>query len=139
MDTPPLPLAGALPALPPGLRGLVAEFAHTALDEQAVPARILVLCRARIAALHTMPPADGDLPNPSTGALTAAERACLALAEKLPWAWHDISDDEVAAARAALGSDAALVHLIVSLALFDADCRVRLVLGADDAPPAGGG
>jgi len=77
------------------------------------------------------------LANPSR--FSPADRACLALAEKLAWDWHGITDEEIAAARAALGSDAALVQVIVALALLDADCRVRLVLGDAGAGSVRGG
>jgi alkylhydroperoxidase family enzyme len=59
-----------------------------------------------------------------------AERAALAFAEKIPWQHHGVTDDDVAALRAQF-RDAQVVALTVAAAIFDANCRLRLVFGIE--------
>ncbi len=63
----------------------------------------------------------------------ASEQACLAYVERMPFEHTAISDDEADAVRAALG-EPGYVALSVAASLFDALCRVRLVLDLDQDP-----
>lgn len=129
-------------SLRPELAERYRAFYASLWESELLPRRTLELCRLRVAAIHGCDSEweirDGavslgarELEDLRTGRLTEfelAERAALALAEQLPYAHHQISDAQVAAAKAALG-DAGCVALLTALALFDAGCRWRLVLG----------
>ena len=124
-----------------------AQFYATLWRNGHVPRRTLELCRRRIAAIHdcaaessiedaaaalTASEADqvrqGDF-----AAFTEAECAALAVAEKISFLHHDVSDDDVERIRAALG-DAGAVTLLTALAFFDATTRLRIVMNAPDHP-----
>jgi alkylhydroperoxidase family enzyme len=111
-------------------------------DEGVLPARLLELCRLRIAQLNRCEAesviahsesgltiversslARGDIPV----SVTNLERRVLDVASKVPFEIHDIGDDEIEALRKGLGEDG-LVALMLALPLFDANCRLRLVL-----------
>jgi alkylhydroperoxidase family enzyme len=115
-------------------------------DEGVLPARLLELCRLRIASQNGCQ-AESLITHSESG-LTVAERSSLArgdiptsvsdverrvldVASKVPFEIHDLEDDEIEALRRELGDDG-LVALMVALPLFDASCRLRLVL---EVPP----
>ncbi|SRR5579883_1617542 len=126
------PLDAAL-TLRPELAALYRQFRVLPHERALVPAEPLALGRLRIAMLHGCPPADTDpallaalAEWPAASRFGAADRAVLAIAEKLPWRQHEISDAEVAAAVTAFG-EPGCVALLVALALADAECRLNLV------------
>lgn len=111
-------------------------------DEGVLPARLLELCRLRIAGQNRCE-AESLIAHSESG-LTIAERSSLArgdipmsvsdlerrvldVASKVPFEIHGVEDDEIEALRRELGDDG-LVALMVTLPLFDASCRLRLVL-----------
>ncbi len=140
----------AVLGLRPELRDLYRAFYGKLWDEQLLPASILELCRLRVAQLHEC---ESELAVRDEGAgvdqeqldalahwqesdrFSAAEREALLLAEKMPWQHHEITDEEHAALRAHFG-DEGTVALTVGIALFDANCRLRLVLGTEPVPIA---
>ncbi len=114
-------------------------------DEAVLPARLLELCRLRIAGLNrceaesAIAHADSgvtiveraslgcrELPN----SVTDIERRVLELASKVPFEIHGVVDDEIAVLRDELGDDG-VVALMIALPLFDMNCRLRLVLEID--------
>lgn len=125
----------------PELLALYKRFYGTFWDDALLPRPLLELCRRRIAQLHGCE-AELAVVDVASGVtaeqlaavdaweaapcFSAAERAALAVAEKMPWAHHAISDDD----HAELGrhfTEPQVVALTVALALFDANCRLRLV------------
>jgi len=140
----------AVLGLRPDLLRLYRDFYSTLWNGGLVPAQLLELCRLRIATVHASD-AQLALHHAHTGVTdeqvrsldgwrTAAcfspvERAVLAFAEKMPWQHHGVSDDDVAALRAHL-TDAQVVALTVAAAVFDANCRLRLVFGIEPQPLA---
>ena len=140
----------AVLGLRPELRELYRAFYGKLWDEQLLPASILELCRLRVAQLHEC---EAELAVRHAGAgvepaqldaladwqtsdrFTAAERAALLLAEKMPWQHHEITDEEHAVLLSHFGDDGT-VALTVGVALFDANCRLRLVLDTEPSPIA---
>lgn len=132
----------------PELRDLYKRFYGAPWDSALVPRHLLELCRLRIAALHACE-AELAVTDPGAGlseeqrgaigdweratCFTPAQRAALALAEKMPWRHHDIDDSEFAEARRHL-SDPQIVALTVAMALFDANCRLRIVFDLAPSP-----
>ncbi len=154
----PSPFEGVLQQRPDLLR-LHRAFYATLWDHHLVPVNLLELCRLRIAAIHgceaerairhTHAELNGEqlaaLDDWSTAAcFSPCERAVLAVAEKIPWHHHGVTDDDVAALRAHL-TDPQVVALTMAAALFDAHCRLRLVFGVEprrlavDAPASAHG
>ncbi|MFN0096004.1 MAG: carboxymuconolactone decarboxylase family protein [Dehalococcoidia bacterium] len=159
-------LAPADPARPPfeawlshrpELRDLYKRFYGAIWDEGLLPRSIVELCRLRIAQLHDCA-AELAVRDPEAGlseeqlqqldwwersaAFSPAEKAALSLAEKMPWAHHQIEDAEYAELRNHL-SEPQTVALTVALALMDANCRLRLVFdlepsAATSVPSAAG-
>lgn len=138
----PTPLEGVL-GLRPELLALYRDFYGAVWDHALAPANLLELCRRRIAQIHgcdaewAVRHAHAGVSDRQLRALddwrtadcfSPAERAALTCADKMPWQHHGITDADVAALRAHL-ADRAVVALILALTLFDAQCRVRLVLG----------
>ncbi len=145
----PSPLEGVL-GLRPDLLHLYRTFYGTLWDDNLVPAHLLELCRLRIAGIHGCEAERGirhvhaGVTDEQIAALdtwhqaacfSAAERAALAFAEKMPWQHHGVTDDDIAALRAHL-TDAQVVALTVAAAVFDAHCRLRLVFGLEPQPLA---
>jgi alkylhydroperoxidase family enzyme len=109
--------------------------------------RLLELCRLRIAAIHGCEQewvirdarvgvpalALAALRRGDTSAFTEPEQAALAVAERIPHQQHALLDEEVARIREGLGEDGC-VALLNALALFDAICRLKLVLDAPVQP-----
>lgn len=136
-------LDGVLAHRDPLARRFRAFYAHL-WDATRVPTRTLELCRLRIAAIHDcetawrerradVPLADAELDDLWRGEFarfSRDERAALAVAERMPFAHHDIGDTDVAAARASLG-EAGTVALLTAIAFFDVTCRWQLVFGGD--------
>jgi alkylhydroperoxidase family enzyme len=61
------------------------------------------------------------------------DRACLQVAEKIPWDYHSITDDEIDRLRSLFG-DSSGVRLLCAMVLFDMNSRLRLVLEVDSLP-----
>jgi alkylhydroperoxidase family enzyme len=124
-----------------------AQFYATFWHNGHVPRRTLELCRRRIAAIHdcacewsiedaaaALSAADADhVRHGRFAAFDEAERAALAVAEKMPFQHHDIDDEDVERVRAGLG-EAGTVTLMTALAFFDATARLRIVMNAPDHP-----
>jgi alkylhydroperoxidase family enzyme len=109
------PPESLLALLPPALRAKYEAFAGMADAAKLAPAELLAHGRAVIDAAHGL----GAWPK----AASDAERAGNALAEKIPFAYQEISDADFVALRAQL-SDAQLVPLVMSLCLHDAHRRL---------------
>ena len=134
--------------LRPELRDLYAAFYGKLWDDDLLPADLLELCRLRVAQLHDC---EAELAVRHTEAAVSdeqfealadwsesdlfseAQRAALALAEKMPWQHHDLTDDEYSILHEHFG-EAGVVALTIGVALFDANCRLRLALGTEAAP-----
>lgn len=140
----PTPFEGVL-GLRPELLQLYRTFYATLWDHNLVPPNLLELCRLHIAGIHGCEAerAIHHLHAGVTGQQIAAldswrdaacfspaERAALAFAEKIPWQHHGVTDDDVAALREHL-TDAEVVALTVAAAVFDTNCRLRLVFGIE--------
>jgi alkylhydroperoxidase family enzyme len=120
---------------------------YGSLWKDAADPRLLDLCRLRIAQIHRceserhveysfthVTPTDiGNLEGWRDSArFSEAEQAALTIAEKIPWDHHGITDDDINALKPHL-SDADVVTLVCAMVLFDANCRLRLVFGTEDA------
>jgi alkylhydroperoxidase family enzyme len=139
-ETPLARVFGLAPAGWDAFRSLHADLWTTG----AVEARVLDLCRRRVATLLGRD-ADDGLPGPPPGAgATAAqvaalsrwptapcftddERACLAFAEQYVLDPHGFSDADVAAMEAGLGA-AGVAALVLAIAVFEATARFRAAL-----------
>lgn len=133
-------LVGAL-RLDPLLETRFRAFHESLSAADAVPARILDLCRRRIAAIHGLSDdlsgaaGRSSLDSSTRAALRKGNidafdqeaRIALALAEKIPFNHHDVGDQEVEAARSAFGERGA-VALLTALAFADVFCRLQIVL-----------
>ncbi len=143
----PTPFEGVL-GLRPELLGLYRDLYGKLWDDTLVPPALLELCRLRIASLHdceaerVIRHATAGVTEAQIAALdawrtadcfTSVERATLTIADKMCGQVHEVSDEDVAAARQHL-SDAQAVTLMLALGLFDAQCRVRLALGVAPQP-----
>ena len=128
----------------PELQARYRAFMQSVRGDGNVPARVLELCRMRIAQLHECA-AELELSDPAApvntserqqlaegqfDAFTEAEQAALEIAEVIPYAHHQLSDAQVQRADAALGH-AGCVALLTALAFFDVNCRLKLTLGFD--------
>lgn len=127
--------------LEPSLEMRFRAFHDLVQHSDAVPRQILDLCRVRIAFIHGL--SDDLLAVGGEPALDHATRAALqsgtfntfdrdarialALAEKIPFAHHAVTDQEVAEARAVFGERGA-VALLTALAFIDVFCRLQIVL-----------
>ena len=134
-------LPGALRAQP-ALYARCQAFLDQLWRQEALPHRLLHLCRLRIAAVHGCEQAvafgdsRAEVGQPQTTALAAgdlagfteAEQAALRVAEQLPFDHHAISDRAFAEVKAAWGTEAT-VALLVALAFFDVICRWHGTLG----------
>lgn len=103
--------------------------------------RVLELCRLRIAAIHDCASewhyrtpdiflSEQEIAALRTGrfeGMDHCEQAALAVAEKIPFAHHDISDAEVKAVEAGYGPQAT-VALMTAIAFFDVRCRWDAVI-----------
>ena len=134
------------------LKDLYTAFLDSFDNDGLVPERVLALCRLRVAYIHQVPlMAAGDENRLATepseddaAGLTAAqldglklgvfdefdenERIALTLAEKVPHAHHEVSDDDVVAAAGAFDNGGA-VALLTAIAFFDATCRLKAAWG----------
>jgi len=143
----PTPFEGVL-GLRPELLALYRDFYGKLWDDALVPVALLDLCRLRIARLHNCE-AEAVVRHAASGVsdtqiaalddwgaadcFSSAARAALALADKMPWQPHAITDEDIAALRAHL-SDPQVVALMLALTLFDMQCRLRLALGIEPQP-----
>jgi hypothetical protein len=109
------PPASLLSLLLPALRARYEAFAGMPDEARLARPALLALGRAVIDAAHGL----GDWPRPADD----AERAVAAIAEKIPFAHHEISDADFVALRAQL-ADAEVVPLVMALCLHDAHRRV---------------
>ena len=104
-------------SLTPALRAKYEAFAGMPDEAKLAPPELLALGRAVIDAAHGL----GAWPRPASD----VERAVNAIAERIPFAHHEISDSDFAALRAHL-SDAQVVPLIMALCLHDAHRRQQI-------------
>lgn len=104
-----------LSTLAPALREKYEAFAALPDEAQLAPPALLALGRAVIDAAHGA----GPWPRPASD----VERAVVAIAEKIPFAHHEISDAEFAALRAQL-ADPQVVALVMALCLHDSHRRL---------------
>jgi len=127
-------------------------------SDDRVPRRVLELCRLRIAAIHGCeaewvirdarvalePEALAALREGRFAAFSPAEQAALAIAERLPYAHHQVTDEHVAELSGSYGA-AGAVALLTALAFFDVIGRLKLVFDVApepaglEAPPLRGG
>jgi alkylhydroperoxidase family enzyme len=136
-------------ALRPDLLGFYRAFYGELWREvPGLPTRIIELCRLRIAEVHDCPP-ESSVSNRFTGVsledlsalprwqtsdrFSEAEKACLRVADKIPWDYHSIGDDEIGLLRSFFG-DLLSVRLLCAMVLFDMNSRLRLVLDVDTRP-----
>lgn len=123
-----------------------------------VPRRVLELCRLRIAAIHgceaewLIRDAEVLLDTAALAALREgrfagflpAEQAALAVAESLPYAHHQVTDEQVDALTRAYGA-AGAVALLTALSFFDVIGRLKLAFDVTpeparlESPPLRGG
>jgi alkylhydroperoxidase family enzyme len=123
------------------------SFYSALWSTQAIPRRVLELCRLRIAAIHdceaewVVRDAAIALDENTLAALHAGrfdsfasdEQAALAVAEQMPYGQHQVSDADVARLQSAFGS-AGTVTLLTALAFFDVTCRLKCVFGVVPEP-----
>ena len=132
----------------PELRSLYKRFYGAFWDEALLPRSLLELCRLRIAQLHDC---EAELAVTDTGSgvpdnqrvgldrweaadcFSPLDRAALAIAELMPWQHHSMTDAQFATLREHL-DEKQCVALVVALALFDANCRLRLVFELPASP-----
>ncbi|GEM_PF-485002 len=135
-------------ALRPELRDLYAAFYGKLWDDELLPSSLLEICRLRVAQLHEC---EAELAVRHEGAsvseeqiralanwqesdlFSEPEKAALTLSEKVPWQHHDLTDEDYSDLRTHFG-EAKAVALTVGIALFDANCRLRLAFDTDPTP-----
>ncbi len=142
-------LAGHLERFAPGVAGAMAEF-HAAAW-QAVDAELLALCRLRLTMLLGDPSEFARQPAgaatiaqervdnlarwPDAPCYTETERVCLAFTEQFVGDVANLTDEDAAAALAALGP-AAFFGFVNALLVFDGHQRLRLatkaIFGAEE-------
>ena len=132
------PIERALGHRPELLRRYKA-FYRSLWRTEALPRRVLELCRLRVAAIHGCGQewqvrdagvvlTDGEEAALEQGELSvfpADEQAALAVAARFPLQHHAISDAEMAAVKAVFAPKGA-VALLIALAFFDVTCRWKL-------------
>lgn len=111
------PPESLLAQLTPALRAKYEAFAGTTDAGALAPPALLAFGRAVIDAAHGA----GAWPKPAN----EAERALNALAEKIPFAHHEISDADFAALREHVAV-AQVVPLVMALCLHDAHRRLHV-------------
>jgi alkylhydroperoxidase family enzyme len=132
----------------PELLSAYREFYGRLWDGELAPLGLLELCRLRIAQLHAC---DAELAIRIGGASPTQEqvialnrwrsadcfspvaRAALSLAEKVPWSPHEVTDEDMTALRSQL-PEKQVIALVIAIALFDANCRMKLALGVKPQP-----
>ena len=128
----------ALLTLRPELQKKYRAFLSAVENNDAVPDKVLALCRARIQQIHGQEPQGID---PETGQALAAgrlndfsgeERVALVAAERMPYQHHELPDEEVEAVKAAFGNKGC-VALLTALAFFDVTSRLEAAfqMGSD--------
>ncbi len=122
-----------------GLLAAYGSFLDTLEAPPGVPAAVVELCRARIAAIHGLPQPEPQHAGAEALAaardgnvvgLSEAEQAAIALAERAPFEHHAMTAAEVARAAAHFGAEG-VVGLLTAITMADANCRLALTL-----PPA---
>lgn len=135
-------------ALRPELLAEYTAFYSQLWRDPSLPAGLLELARLRIAQLHDCE-VQAAMRRPASGVsdeqladlaswqrserFSDLERAALAIAEKMPWQHHEITDAEAAALRDRIG-EPAFVTFMTACALFDANCRLRIVFDVEPRP-----
>lgn len=107
--------------LPPPMLEAYREFLGTLDHAAELPPHVLAGCCARVAGIHGLAPLDD-----AAGA-DPAETAALALAERIPFQHHELTDAEMAAVADQFGA-AGAVALLTAVAFFDATCRLQIAL-----------
>jgi hypothetical protein len=121
------PPESLLALLKPELRERYVAFVGTPDADALAPPALLAFGRAVIDAAHGA----GAWPKPAS----EAERAVNALAEKLPFAYQEVADADVAALKQHL-PDKQVVALVFALCLHDAHRRLATAWPASIAPNA---
>jgi hypothetical protein len=119
------PPESLLALLKPELRERYTAFVGTPDADRLAPPELLAFGRSAIDAAHGL----GPWPRPADD----VERAVNALAEKLPFAYQEVSDADFAALRKRL-PDKQLVALVFALCLHDAHRRLAAAWPASLAP-----
>ena len=120
-------------ALRPALQTKYAAFLEAIESSDAVPKRVFLLCRARIAQIHGQQTQGISAEDASTlesqqlDAFSLPEQTALNAAEKMPYQHHFLEDEEVEAMKLAFG-DAGCVSLLTALAFFDVACRLNATM-----------
>ena len=131
----------------PELLALYRSFYGSFWADGLVSRRTLEICRLRIAAIHEceaewlvrdaeveLTPGElADLRRGSFAGFSTQEVAALELAEQIPFAHHQVTDEQVASVKATLG-EPGCVSLLTALAFFDVSCRLRLALDLEAEP-----
>ena len=133
-------------SLRPNLYADYQQFIDVFWEQELLAPELMELCRLRVAQLHQCQPElnrrywqakasglDEDKIQRLSlwykdECFSAAERACLHLAELFVTDPHAISDEDASKATAFIG-DEGLVALMEVLAMFDGFCRFQLILG----------
>ena len=135
--------------LPPKMVEQYGEFLAALDGEEDVPARVLTLCSLRVAAIrdevdqwivrnaaHGLTSTELDaVVRGHFGAFDAAELAALTLAERVPMAWHELTDEETAEVAEHFGPKGC-VTLMTAIAYFDVNGRLEATLSSIAADPA---
>jgi len=128
----------------PELLARYKAFYSAIWEADVLPRRVLELCRQRIAAIHgceqeqALRDAKVRLSASEAKAVAAGnsegfsepERIALAIAERIPFDHHAVTDSQMAAARRSFGVPGA-VALLTALCLFDSNCRWKLTFGLE--------
>jgi alkylhydroperoxidase family enzyme len=147
----PTPVPDMLEAL--GLTSKMVEqygdFLAALGGEEDVPARVLALCSLRVAAIrdtvdqwsvrntaHGLSGRDLDaVVSGDFADFDPAERAALTLTERIPLAWHELTDEETAEVAEHFGPKGC-VTLMTAIAYFDVNGRLETTLSSIAADPA---
>jgi hypothetical protein len=122
--------------LRPALQKKYVAFLQAIEENDRVGPRIFSLCRARIEQIHLgssdyLKAVEAEALNQGIlDQFSEDEQAALRVAGRIPYQYHQLEDDEVAALKTAFG-DAGCVSLLTALAFFDVSCRLNLTFGKE--------
>ena len=107
----------------PALEEKYRAFLEVVNNNKHVSQGILELCEAKVREIHGVDDA-------ATAATSEAEEVALAIAEKMPFQHHELTDDDIAAAVSVFG-DSGTVALLTAVAFMDATTRLQLTFGGN--------